>query len=114
MNESATTRRVALVDVITVRHSVHTAGYPLDPEKTLPAPDVILLVGSESGAMLYRYTAYGELAGDTLHASVTEAEEQALYEYGSALLTWVDVPDDIPDAHVFAVRYAADRLNERG
>src|SRR4051812_9871981 len=52
------------------RLATHTAGYPLDPSKMLPTPDVILLVTeSEPGAMLFRYTAHGELAGDTLHDS---------------------------------------------
>ena len=35
-------------------------------------------------------------------------------EYGEALLPWMEVPEDVTDAHEFAVRYAADRLNERG
>ena len=58
---------------------------------------------------------YGELAGDTPHDTGAEAEAQAELEYGDALLLpWMDVPEDVADAHHFAVRYAADRLNERG
>ena len=34
-------------------------------------------------------------------------------EYGDALLAWIDVPNDVTDAHAFAVRYAAEQLNER-
>ena len=113
-----TRRRIALVGPLLddERRAVHTSGYPMDPEQMLPSPDVILLIDDgRGGCMLFRYTAHGELAGDTPHASAAEAEAQALEEYGEALLLpWMDVPNDVADAHVFAVRYAADQLNERG
>ena len=80
----------------------------------LPMPDVLLLVAEPRGAMLFRYTAYGELGGDTWHASVAEAQKQAEFEYAEALLPWIDVPQDVSDAHAFAIAYAGDRLNERG
>jgi hypothetical protein len=81
----------------------------------LPVPDVLLLVADEdAGAMLFRYTAHGELAGDTWHPTVGDAHEQAAYEYGQALVAWVDVPSDVTDAHAFAVRYAYEQLNKRG
>jgi hypothetical protein len=109
-------RRIALVGPIDERRAVHTAGYPLDPADMLPTPDVLLLIDEGRGnCMLFRYTAYGELAGDTPHETAAEAEAQAELEYGDALLhPWTDVPDDIADAHLFAVRWAAERLNERG
>jgi hypothetical protein len=53
------------------------------------------------------------LAGDTWHASVADAQAQAILEYGDALLAWDDVPPEIIDAHAFAVQCAADRLNGR-
>ncbi|HEY8176790.1 MAG TPA: hypothetical protein VIF32_13905 [Gemmatimonadaceae bacterium] len=111
----ARVRSFALVGVTTgERRAVHTAGYPLDPEQMLPIADVLLLVAdAEPGAMLFRYTAYGELAGDTWHASVADAQAQAILEYGDALLAWDDVPPEIIDAHAFAVQCAADRLNGR-
>ena len=96
------------------RRAVHTAGYPMDPEQMLPTADVLLLVAdTEPGAMLFRYTAYGEFGGDTWHASVADAQAQAELEYGEALLEWNDVPTEIKDAHAFAVQCAADRLNGR-
>jgi hypothetical protein len=110
-------RRLTLVGPIyEERHAVHTEGYPLDPNDMLPSPDVLLLIDNGTGdCMLFRYTVYGELAGDTPHDSAADAEAQAELEYGDALLLpWIDVPDDVADAHHFAVRYAADRLNERG
>ena len=96
------------------RRAVHTAGYPMDPDQMLPMADVLLLVAdAEPGAMLFRYTAYGELSGDTWHATVDEAQAQAILEYGDALLVWNEVPAEITDAHAFAVQCAADRLNGR-
>lgn len=111
-----TTRRIALVGTLTgERLAVHTSGYPMDPEQMLPVADVILLVDEgQRGVMLFRYTAYGEFGGDTLHSTVTEAEDQAVSEYGVALMPWMEVPNDVADAHVFAWKYAQDQLNERG
>ena len=111
------TRRIVLVGPLhEERRVLHTAGYPLDPKDMLPTPDVLLIVAArDDECMLFRYTAHGELAGDTPHDSVADAEIQADMEYGDALLTpWMNLPDDVADAHHFAVRFAADRLNERG
>lgn len=108
------TRRVSLIGPMDRRVAVHTAGYPLDPEQMLPSPDVVLLVSEPKGeTMLFRYTAHGELCGDTPHDSATEAEDQANREYGEALLGWMDVPPEVTDAHDFAIQYAAERLNQR-
>jgi hypothetical protein len=112
-----TSRRIVLVGPLNdERHPVHTQGYPMNPDDMLPAPDVLLLIDDRrGGCMLFRYTAHGELAGDTPHSSAAEAEAQALSEYGEALLLpWIDVPRDVADAHAFAVRFAGDQLNERG
>jgi hypothetical protein len=108
-------RRLALIGPLTSeRPVIHTAGYPLDPKDMLPTPDVVLIIGEHLGeSMLFRYTAYGELAGDTPHDNVAAAIMQAEAEYGNALLDWTDVPDDVDDAHLFAIRYAADRMNQR-
>jgi hypothetical protein len=97
------------------RRAVHTAGFPLDPEKMLPLADVVLVVADDdAGAMLFRYTAHGEFGGDTWHATVAEAQEQAAYEYGEALVPWTEVPSDVTDAHAFAIQYAYERLDKRG
>ena len=109
------TRSLALIGPLTDhRRLTHTAGFPLDPSKLPPAPDVILLVeDADPGAMLFRYTAYGEFGGDTWHPSVDDAREHAIYDYSDALGDWVDVPEDVEDPHAYAVRYAAERLNKR-
>ena len=81
----------------------------------LPVADVIVLVSDDDpGAMLFRYTAHGEFGGDTWHASVSDAKENAVDEYGEALQAWEEVPDEVADAHEYAIKYAADRLNGRG
>ena len=115
-NDRAATRLVALVGPLTgERRAAHTAGYPLDSAKMLPLADVVLLVaGGDPGAMLFRYTAQGEFGGDTWHSTVGEAQEQALDEYGDAILPWLDVPADVVDAHTYAIQYAAERLDDRG
>jgi hypothetical protein len=107
---------VALVGAMTgERRAAHTAGFPMDPTKMLPVADVVLLVADdEPGAMLFRYTTDGEFGGDTWHATVAEAQEQAAYEYGDALIPWIEVPSEVVDAHAFAVQYAFERLNRRG
>jgi hypothetical protein len=108
-------RRVALIGPIGDRRvSVHTGGFPLAPDRMLPDADVIVLVGKmNEDAMLFRYTAHGELCGDTPHSSVPEAERQAILEYGDALFPWMEVPGDVTDVHAFAIQYAADQLNQR-
>lgn len=109
------TRRVALIGPIGDRRvAVHTGGFPLARDRMLPDADVVLLVGDDrEGVMLFRYSAHGEMCGDTPHASLQEAEHQARLEYGPALFEWLDVPADVKDAHAFAISYAADRLNQR-
>jgi hypothetical protein len=110
-----TERIVALIGALeSERVMTQTIGHPLAPEKMLPVADVLLLVAdADPGAMLFRYTAHGDFGGDTWHASVEEAQEQAAYEYGDALGVWIQVPDDIADPHEFAVRYAFERLDSR-
>jgi hypothetical protein len=115
--EQKLTRRIALIGPLAGERSAsQTTGFPLDPEKMLPVADVILLVvDRDPGAtMLFRYTAHGDFGGDTFHTSAEEALEQASFEYGESLGEWLDVPDDVADAHAFAILYARDRLNDRG
>ena len=116
MSTPGSSRRITLLGPLAgERRTAHTAGFPLDAGKLLPTADVLLLVADDDGpgAMVFRYTAHGELGGDTWHVSVDDALEQADFEYGDAVLGWEDVPADVADAHDFAVRYAADRLDER-
>jgi hypothetical protein len=109
VSDATRVRLVARVgEVAGERLATHTTGFPLDPAKMLPMPDVVLLeTGNGPGAMLFRYTARGESGGDTWHESVGDAKAQAAYEYRAALGPWAEVPRDVADAHTYAVRYAA-------
>ena len=116
MTEPARSRQLALIGPLAgERRAAHTGGYPLAPEKMLPEADVLLLIADrDPGAMLFRYTAHGELAGDTWHATAADARDLAAHEYGTSLGEWVDVPDAVEDPHGYAVQYAFERLNSRG
>jgi hypothetical protein len=60
-----------------------------------------VVIGPQSGGIfLTRYTSEGEEVGDTWHASVEEAKEQAGEEYRDLIGTWHTVPDTIPDHEV--------------
>ena len=116
MTHPARIRSLALVGPLWAHRRVtHTAGFPIDLSKIPPPPDVILLVADgDPGAMLFRYTAHGDLAGDSWHPSVDDAREHAIYDYSDALGEWIDVPEDVENAHAYAIQYAAARLNSRG
>ena len=118
MSISTRTRSVALIGAITGdRRAFHTGGHQaISDAKMLPVADVVLIVADDDpGAMLFRYTAHGELGGDTWHSSVEAARAQAVFEYGEALLLpWMEVPDEVSDPHHFASEYARERLNDRG
>ena len=116
MSSTPPLRRLTLVGSLEGdRRAVHTTGFPLDAEQLLPLADVLLLIGDADGpgAMLFRYTAHGELGGDTWHPSLEGALDQASFEYGDAILGWTDIPEDVADSHHFAIRVAAERLDER-
>jgi hypothetical protein len=116
MTSPTRTRSLVLVGPCAGKRRVtHTAGYPIDASKMLPPPDVILLITDDDpGAMLFRYTTAGEFGGDTWHPSAEDARESCIYEYSDALGQWVDVPEDVENAHEYAVQYAAERLNSLG
>lgn len=116
MSDPTRTRLLALIGASEDRgQDVRTGVDALDAARMLPAPDVLLLIaGADPDAMLFRYTAFGEIAGDSWHLTVSDAQEQATEEYGEALLPWEEVPDEVGDAHAYAIGCAAERLNGRG
>lgn len=116
MNDPIRTRLVALIGVDEERaYAAATEVDGLDAAHRLPGADVLLLVaGHEPDAMVFRYSAFGELAGDSWHLSVADAQAHAAEEYGAALLPWQAVPDEVADAHAYAITFASDRLNDRG
>ena len=114
MSDLTRTRLLALISA-NEGHGAPAGVDALDVAKRLPGADVLLLVAcGDPDAMVFRYTAFGELGGDSWHPSVVDAKEQAAEEYGAALLPWEPVPDEVTDAHAYAIAYASDRLNDRG
>ena len=97
-----------------IAEASEAAGLELAPSKGSVRPGFLLVADDTPGAMLFRYTAHGEVGGDTWHPSAEDARESCIYEYSDALGEWVDVPADVEDAHAYAIQYAADRLNSRG
>ena len=116
MTQPNRTRALALVGPLEgERRITQTKGFPIDPSKIPPAPDVILLIADDTpGAMLFRYTVHGEFGGDTKHPTNKNTHEHAIYDYSDALGDWVDVPGEVEDPHAYAVQYAVERLNSRG
>ena len=116
MIDPTRTRLLALISA----NEAHAFAAPTEADalaaaKRLPPADVVLLVASgDPDAMVFRYTAFGELAGDSWHPTVADAKAQAGAEYGDALLPWEAVPDAVGDAHAYAITFASDRLNDRG
>ena len=88
----------------------HFAGLPValggraEERRLLPRAVLVLIEPRDDGVFLYRYSETGEFGGDTWHASVEEAKDQAAFEFGESLAPWQPVPDSIVDAHEFAVR----------
>jgi len=87
------TRLIALVGPLTgVRHAVETGTHTHDAAQMLPVADVLLIASDVTGAaMMFRYTAHGDFAGDTLHETIGDAKIAAEAEYEEALMPWEDV-----------------------
>jgi hypothetical protein len=118
MSDRTRTRLLALInanDAEARGGAVPTGIDAIDTARLLPAADVLLLVADgDPDAMIFRYTAFGELGGDSWHLSVADAKEQAGEEYGEALMEWEAVPEEVTDAHAYVITFASDRLNDRG
>lgn len=103
------TRYIARVNRIV--HRVHFEGFPPgltadpSPRNPLPDPNWLEIEISADGCFLYRYTASGEFAGDTWHASLDDAHHQALYEYDSRPEDWREVPPTASDVAAFAAQH---------
>jgi hypothetical protein len=93
----------ALVATGQPQRRIHRGGLPPElggdsPQRTLPAARFLTIELTPEGFFLFRFAEDGAFAGDTWHRSVEEAKGQAIYEYGNALGSWVDIPDDASDA----------------
>jgi hypothetical protein len=69
-------------------------GASIDHRVQLPAASVLVIMEDVDGNIfLYRFAKDGAFAGDTWHADIHEAMEQAAFEYGGAVGDWRAVPD---------------------
>jgi hypothetical protein len=89
---------------------VHRVGMPEDArgQTTLPPAALLIIDEADDGALLLRYAATRQFAGDTWHPSVDAAKAQAKFEFGDIM--W----HDGGEAESLAVNeFAAARLRER-
>jgi len=72
-----------------------------DRRELMQAAVLLLIEERPDGAFLFRFTDDGRIAGDTWHANVAEAQNQARFEFGEALSEWKPVPREVEDAFSF-------------
>jgi hypothetical protein len=78
-----------------------------DDRERLAWPRVVIIETNPDGSFaLNRFSADGTFSGDTWHATLDEAKDQASYEYEDALSEWLEVPVGVTDAVSFALRQA--------
>lgn len=58
-----------------------------------------------------RVRRFAASSGDTWHPSLASAREQVGFEHEDAIGEWIHVPKHVDDAHVYAIRYAAEQLS---
>ena len=66
-----------------------------DQRTPLGIPAFVVINESQDGVFLNRYDIHGECVGDTWHASVKDAKDQAAYEYEGALGEWQVVSSEV-------------------
>jgi hypothetical protein len=66
-------------------------------------PAFVTIEETPDGVFLFRFTANGQVVGDTWHMTVEEAKEQAQFEFGDLLSDWESVPADVKDIVVFGL-----------
>ena len=71
-------------------------------QNLMPVAQVLIIQPEEDGFLLIRYAANGEFGGYTWHETMTQAQEQAEYEFGPSLSSWLQVPSEIQDPVAFA------------
>jgi hypothetical protein len=97
---------VAIVGPIADRQQTIHSWIRDGSKRFMPFPEVVWAEGEMGSVMLYRCRSDGEFCGDTWHASIKEAQDQAQYEYGPALGRWHPIPADVPDALQYAIAFA--------
>jgi hypothetical protein len=82
--------------------TIHQVGLPksiseLEPQP-LPAARVLLIEERPDGYFLIRVSENHDFAGDTWHATLEEAQGQAMFEYGISTAEWAQIPPEEEDA----------------
>jgi hypothetical protein len=108
---------IALIEQAKAQSSpsvLHYRGLPQElspngvPPSLLPLrPDFLAIEETSEGFFLFRYTRNQEFCGDTWHQSLQEAEEQAIYEFGSSLV-WSEIPPGIEDPIAYGAQLLAE------
>ena len=75
-----------------------------DQRELMEAPALIAIEEKPDGVFLFRFTADGQVVGDTWHMTVQEAKQQAHFEFGDLLSDWKSVPADVEDLVSFGLK----------
>lgn len=78
-----------------------TAGHDL--REQMEAPALVLIEEKLDGVFLFRFTADGQVVGDTWHMTVEEAKQQAHFEFPELLSGWKSVPVDMENVVAFGL-----------
>ncbi|HWF62077.1 MAG TPA: hypothetical protein VN666_17465 [Nitrospira sp.] len=90
-------------------HVKHYYGLPLeltaghDLREQMEAPALVLIEEKSDGVFLFRFSADGQVVGDTWHMMVEEAKQQAYFEFPELLSGWKSVPADVENVVAFGL-----------
>ena len=89
--------KYALLDAGIRPRTLHVVGLPSDvdpdgPRVALPTARLVVL-NLDDPYLINRYSAKGEVVGDTWHRTEEEATEQVEFEYERGFPGWIDVPE---------------------
>lgn len=76
-----------------------------DRRELLETPALIAIEEKTDGVFLLRFTADGQVVGDTWHMTVEEAKEQARFEFGALVSDWTSVPAHVEDLLSFGLNH---------
>lgn len=74
-----------------------------DFRKQMEAPALVLIEETSDGVFLFRFTADGQVVGDTWHTTVEEAKQQAHFEFPELLSGWKSVPANVENVVAFGL-----------
>ena len=69
----------------------------------MEAPALVFIEEKSDGVFLFRFTANGQVVGDTWHMTVEEAKQQAHFEFPEVLSGWISVPADVENVVAFGL-----------